>query len=79
MARRRHPHKDIEKAIQHAESRGWRVQVGGSHAWGFLLCPEQSRDGCRISVWSTPRNPTAHAGDIWRGVDHCPHGLGGTP
>jgi hypothetical protein len=35
MARPRHPDKDIEKAIQHAEASGPRVQLGGAHAWGF--------------------------------------------
>jgi hypothetical protein len=36
MARARHPKKEIEAAIQHAEANGWRVTVGGSHAWGKL-------------------------------------------
>jgi hypothetical protein len=72
MARPRHPNKNIEKAIRYAESHGWRVLVGGAHAWGFLLCPERSREGCRLSVWSTPRSPTDHAKDILRGVDGCP-------
>ena len=35
MACSRHPNKAIESAIQHAEACGWRVLVGGSHAWGF--------------------------------------------
>jgi hypothetical protein len=47
MARSRHPNKEIEAVIQYAEDRGWRVLVGGSHAWGFLYCPEASREGCR--------------------------------
>ena len=40
MARRKHhPEKDIESSLNYAESRGWRVEVGGSHAWGRLYCP----------------------------------------
>ena len=39
-------------------------------------CPgvkERSRDGCKISVWSTPRVPEHHAKHIRRQVDNCPH------
>ncbi|WZP01249.1 hypothetical protein EP7_005678 (plasmid) [Isosphaeraceae bacterium EP7] len=73
MARPRYKNKHIEAAIRHAESRGWRVQVGGSHAWGFLLCPEASRDGCDRAVLSTPTDPQGHARDILKSVDRCPH------
>ena len=76
MARARHPHKEIEAAVAEAESRGWRVLVGGSHAWGFLYCPERSRDGCRVSVHSTPRDPEAHARRVRREVAGCPHAPG---
>lgn len=37
MARARHPKKEIEAAIQHAEANGWRVTVGGSHAWASYI------------------------------------------
>jgi hypothetical protein len=63
MARARHPNKAIEAAIAEAESQGWLVVVGGSHAWGILYCPERGRDGHRFSVYSTPRVPEAHAKD----------------
>ena len=51
-------------------SRRWTVQNAkgrSSHAWGFALCPAnagnlcRSGEFCRMSVWSTPRNPRAHA------------------
>ena len=74
MGRPRHPDKHIEKAVQYAESLGWRVVVPGSHAWGRLFCPSGTRDGCIISVWSTPRVPINHARQIVRTVDLCPHG-----
>lgn len=76
MGRSRHPNKEIEAAIREAEARGWRVQAGGSHAWGFLLCTEQSREGCRVTVYSTPRNPENHARQIRYQIGACTHGQG---
>ncbi|MCA1685921.1 MAG: hypothetical protein LC745_08015 [Planctomycetia bacterium] len=73
MARPRHPNKEIEDAIQLAEGHGWRVVVGGSHVWGILYCPEDSRDGHRFPVYSTPRVPFAHAKDLRRAVNRCRH------
>ncbi|MEX2523715.1 MAG: hypothetical protein WD750_02050 [Gammaproteobacteria bacterium] len=76
MARRRHPNKEIEEALAWAEGRGWRIEMAGGHAWGRLYCPwndPECRCGefCIVSVWSTPRNPVAHARQIRRVVDHC--------
>jgi hypothetical protein len=73
----RHQDKDIQAAIEYALNRGWRLFVGGSHAWGFLYCPHEDRDGCRISIWSTPRSPRDIADRIIRRVDRCPHTQGG--
>jgi hypothetical protein len=73
MGRPRHPNKHIEAAVRYAESRGWRVTISGGHAWGRIFCPLPTRQGCKKSVWSTPRNPQAHARDIHRTVDDCPH------
>lgn len=76
--RKRHPNKGVEKAIRQAESLGWRYRkAGGSaHAWGRLLCPLQEREGCSMSVWSTPRNPDVHAKQIHDRVGSCPHSEG---
>ena len=74
MGRPRHPDKHIEKAIQYAEQLGWRVEISAGHAWCHLLCPLQTRDGCIVSVWSTPRSGENHARHIQREVDLCPHG-----
>ena len=76
MARTRHPKKEIEEAICHAEASGWRVEVGGSHARGRLYCPyndAECRCGefCITSVWSTPKNPGNHARQLKRVVDNC--------
>ena len=70
-----YPNKEIESALQYAESRGWRfVEAGGSaHAWGRMLCAFATREGCMFSVWSTPRVPKNHARQIRRNVDRCPH------
>jgi len=46
MARPPHPKKEVEAALRHAEENGWRVEVGGSHAWGRIYCPSNLAD-CR--------------------------------
>ncbi len=73
MARPRHPNKHIEEAVSFAESCGWRLEISDGHAWGRLFCPEVSREGCRVSVWSTPKKPENHAKHIRRAVMLCPH------
>ena len=72
MGRKKHPCKEIEKAVQHAEHLGGRYQKTGnsSHAWGRLLCP---LEGCSMSIWSTPRDGNVHAQQIYRNVKACPH------
>ncbi|QYG06869.1 hypothetical protein [Janthinobacterium sp. PAMC25594] len=76
MARSSHPKKEIEAALRHAESQGWRVETGGSHAWGKIYCPYND-GGCRCGefciacIWSTPKNPGNHARAIRRVVDNC--------
>jgi hypothetical protein len=76
VARSRHPHKEIENAVQYAEGKGWRFIKGKGHGWGRVLCPLNSREGCQISIWSTPRNAERHARSIIRAVDRCAHGAG---
>ncbi len=73
--RPKHPNKDIEAALKYAEENDWRYQSSGksSHAWGKMLYPEKSREGCRLSVWSTPKSPVNHARQIIKKVDQCIH------
>ncbi|AGL86670.1 hypothetical protein [Pseudomonas protegens] len=76
MARATHPKKDIEMALRYAEWQGWRIEVGGGHAWGWIYCPynnEVCRCGefCITSVWRTPKNPTQHARALCRVIDNC--------
>lgn len=76
MARRpKHPNKEIEAAIVYAEENGWTYKDSGksSHSWGQLLCPLHTREGHKMSIWSTPRNAFNHANQIRRFVDKCQH------
>ena len=73
MKRPKHPKPPIEAAVRYAEQLGWRVVLSNGHAWGRLFCPRSSREGCIISVWSTPRVPENHARHIRKAVDSCPH------
>jgi len=78
MARKRHPRKEIEAAIQYAEMQGWIVVEGRGHCWGVLRCPwndTECRCGafCITSVWSTPRVPENEARKIKRVIDGCMH------
>lgn len=73
MQRNRHPKPEVERAIQYAEQLGWRVVMGSGHCWARLLCPEHSRDGCQMGVYSTPQNAGNHARQIRNRVDRCPH------
>lgn len=76
MRRKRHPKSEVELALRYAESKGWRVEVGGSHAWGKIYCPyndQECRCGefCIASIWSTPRNVSNHARQILRVINNC--------
>ena len=75
---KKHPNKEIQASLKHAEQNGWSIKIGGSHAWGKILCPYNDADCrcgefCITSIWSTPRNPTNHAKLIRRVVDNCIH------
>ena len=73
MNRPRHPKPPVEAAVRYAEQLGWRVVMSNGHAWGRILCPFSSRDGCAFSVWSTPRVPENHARQLRKSIDSCPH------
>lgn len=76
MSRPKHPNKEINGAINYAIEQGWRYKSSGksAHCWGKLLCPLHAPDGCSMSIWSTPSNPTNHARQIVRAVNQCLHG-----
>ncbi|SOZ36064.1 conserved hypothetical protein [Cupriavidus neocaledonicus] len=80
MARAQHPKKEIEVALRHAESRGWRIEAakGRGHAWGRIYCSHhdsacRAGEFCVISIYCTPRSPSNHATRIRRIVDNCLH------
>ncbi|MES2721278.1 MAG: hypothetical protein V4624_10365 [Pseudomonadota bacterium] len=71
-----HPKKEVDEALYYAKSQGWRVERGGSHAWGKIYCPYNDFDCrcgefCITSVWSTPKSPGNHAKALRRVVDNC--------
>ena len=76
MARPKHSKPEVEAALRHVEDLGWRVEVGGSHAWGKIYCPyndESCRCGefCITSIWSSPKNAGNHGKQIRRVADRC--------
>lgn len=75
MPRKPHPDKDIEAAIKHAESAGWRIEKASGHAWGKMYCPSNAKcrcgNFCVSSIWSTPRSAHNEARKIRRAVDNC--------
>ena len=50
----RHPKKDVAKALDAAGDTFTIGQLKG-HAWGFLRCEVC---GQKMSIWSTPKNPS---------------------
>lgn len=50
---KRHPHKEIRKALDEAEAAGLTIIETSGHTWGYVRCA----CGQRIAVYSTARNP----------------------
>ncbi len=69
---KQHPNKEIRAAIDAAVEAGWKVVESGksSHAFCRLKCGEGHREH-QMSIWSTPRNATAHARQIRRKIEEC--------
>lgn len=65
VPRGRHQYKQVEAALQHAESEGFEVQVRHSgHTWGHVVAPNEQR----LRVWSTPKDADIAARIIRRFV-----------
>ncbi len=76
MAHRpRHQDKHIEAVLAYAESLGWRVEKssGSAHCWGRMYCPQNTRAGCKVSNYSTPKNAQNHARHLRAEIDVCDH------
>jgi lysophospholipid acyltransferase (LPLAT)-like uncharacterized protein len=66
VPRERHQYKEVEKALQYAESKGCTVEVKhAGHVWGHALVP----NGQRLVVFSTPKDQDNAAKIIRRFVD----------
>lgn len=59
---------------------GWTVEEAkgrSAHSWGYVLCPANAgaacRSGtfCRMSIWSTPRQPQNHARELLKKAQGC--------
>ena len=70
-----HPNKAIEAAVVELERLGWTWKKPGrsAHCWGRMLCPFNDRNGCQVSVYSTPRSPENHARALIRNARRCSH------
>jgi hypothetical protein len=66
---RRHPNKEIRKALKLAHQSGWSLEEGKGHRFGTVRCGT----GCAVAVWSTPRTPSTHAKRIREALVRCPH------
>lgn len=64
-----HPDKEVNEAVGRLREAGWSVESRSGHPWGCAKCPH----GCCIAwIWSTPRNPGAHARKLERAIERCP-------
>jgi hypothetical protein len=66
--------QEIEAAVADAEARRWTFHP--LEHLRRLFCAHADRDGCQVGVNGTPKDPEAHARQIRRAVDRCPHGNG---
>lgn len=75
MRRPKHSKPDIEEALQEAEDAGWRIIKASPRAkpWGSALCAHADRDGCRISIPSTPKSAQNFAKQFRKALAACPH------
>lgn len=75
MSRPKHSKPPVEAALRYGESLGWTyVRAGSGHTWGIFSCESgPPRGNCRVSVWSTPKNPDTFAKQLRRTFNNCPH------
>jgi hypothetical protein len=66
-----HLNKHIREALKYAEEHGWRIVMSKGHAYCRLYGGCGHSD-CKMSVWSTPKNPERFAKWIRKKVDSCP-------
>jgi len=71
MARKRHPKKEVEKALVEAEEHGWTVETNVGH-WGRMRCATTGK-GCSYSINGTPKSAGNEAKRLRKMVVKCPH------
>jgi hypothetical protein len=64
---------DVISTPDRCHRRPDRLLLASAFASGIALLGATPREGCQMSVWSTPRNTENHAKQIRRKVDHCEH------
>lgn len=76
MAHPKHPIKEINKVLDEADALGWRITLAkgsSSHAWGTMLCPRTERDGCRATIYGSPKHVSRHAKRLRSVLRQCSH------
>ncbi|MCU5774660.1 hypothetical protein N5923_10565 [Erwiniaceae bacterium BAC15a-03b] len=70
---KKHPHKEIQAAIDHAVASGWIIVECSSKAHPFckIRCGLAGHTEHMHSIWSTPKNPEHFARQIIRYVNKC--------
>lgn len=70
---KKHSHKEIQAAIDHAVANGWiTVECRGhAHAFCKIRCGIPGHTEHMHSIWSTPKNPERFAKQIIRAVEKC--------
>ncbi len=70
-----HPNKHIRKELKEAVAAGWTFEKSSpkAHVYGIIRCGFGGRDGCRMSIYGTPRSPENHARRIRQMVRSCKH------
>ena len=70
---KKHPSKEVQKAIEYAIASGWHIVDAGksAHCFAKLRCGIPEHREHMMSIWSTPRNPENMAKRIRELVDKC--------
>ena len=73
---KKHPNKEIQKALDYAVANGWMIVKAGdsAHAFCRIKCGIAGHTEHMHSIWSTPKNPENFAKSIIRSVKKCAPG-----
>jgi hypothetical protein len=68
-----HPKPWWREPLGNARAAGWHLQVFSGHAWGKVVCSRTMENPCTKAIFSTGRSGEAHAKDLMRLLQRCPH------